>query len=64
MACAARMGNSHWRRLTEERAVSAKSDFHFDVEGSVAKSIHAAIPWLRYIRERRGERAHFCPFDG
>jgi hypothetical protein len=41
---AARMGNPRWRRLTEERAVSAKSVFHFDVQGSVAKSTHAGIP--------------------
>jgi len=60
---AARMGNSHWRRLIEERAGSAKSVFHFDVQGSVAKSTHAGIPWLRYIRERRGKRVHFRPFD-
>jgi len=36
----------------EERAGSAKSVFHFDVLGSVAKSTHVGIPWLRYIRER------------
>lgn len=35
------MGNAHWRRLTEERAGAAKSVFHFDVQGSVAKSTHA-----------------------
>ena len=51
---AARMGNARWRRLTEERAGSAKSVFHFDVQGSVAKSTHAGIPWLRFIRERLG----------
>jgi hypothetical protein len=28
---AARMGNPRWRRLTEERAGSAKSVYHFDV---------------------------------
>jgi hypothetical protein len=44
---AARMGNTRWRRLTEERAAGAKSVFHFDVKGSVAKSTHAGIPWLR-----------------
>jgi hypothetical protein len=37
---AARVGNARWRRLTEERAGSAKSVFHFDVQGSVAKSTH------------------------
>lgn len=61
---AARMGNSRWRRLTEERSGSAKSVFHFDVQGSVAKSTHAGIPWLRYIRDQLGKRVHFWPFDG
>ncbi len=57
-------GSSRWRRLTEERSGSAKSVFHFDVQGSVAKSTHAGIPWLRFIRQRLGERAHFWPVDG
>ena len=61
---AARSGNSRWRRLTEEHAGSAKSVFHFDVPGSVAKSTHAGLPWLRYIRQKVGNRAHFWPFDG
>ncbi len=61
---AARMGNSRWRRLTEERAGGAKSVFHFDVQRSVAKSTHAGIPWLRFIRQRLDERVHFWPFDG
>ena len=29
-----------------------------------AKSTHAGIPWLRFIRQRLGERVHFWPFDG
>ena len=61
---AARMGNARWRRLTEERAGGAKSVFHFDVQGSVAKSTHAGIPWLRFMRQRLGRRVHFWPFDG
>ncbi len=61
---AARVGNARWRRLTEERAGGAKSVFHFDVQGSVAKSTHAGIPWLRFIRQRLGQRVHFWPFDG
>jgi hypothetical protein len=61
---AARTGNARWRRLTEERAGGAKSVFHFDVQGSVAKSTHAGIPWLRFIRQRPGARVHFWPFDG
>jgi hypothetical protein len=60
---ASRMGSARWRRLTEERA-GAKSVFHFDVQGSVAKSTHAGIPWLRFIRQQLGSRVHFWPFDG
>lgn len=61
---AARMGNSRWRRLTEQCAGGAKSVFHFDVQGQVAKSTHAGLPWLRFIRRRLGGRVHFWPFDG
>lgn len=60
---AARSGLSRWRRLCEERT-RAKSVFHFDVQGSVAKSTHAGIPWLRWLRRQRGLRLHFWPFDG
>jgi hypothetical protein len=49
--------------MTEERA-KAKSVFHFDVQGSVAKSTHSGLPWLRYLRQQLGERVHFWPFDG
>jgi hypothetical protein len=59
----ARSGNPRWRRLTEERA-GAKSLFHFDVPGSVAKSTHAGLPWLRYLRQQVGKWVHFWPFDG
>ena len=61
---AARSGNTRWRRLTEKRAGAAKSVFHFDVQGSVAKSTHAGLPWLRYLRQELGDRIHFWPFDG
>lgn len=61
---AGRSGNARWRRLTEERAGAAKSVFHFDVPGSVAKSTHAGLPWLRYLRKKTGDRTHFWPFDG
>ena len=61
---AARTGDARWRRVTEIRARSAKSVFHFDVQGSVAKSTHAGIPWLRYIQHRLGSRVYFWPFDG
>ena len=61
---AQRGGNPRWRRLTELQAGAAKSVFHFDVQGSVAKSTHAGIPWLRYLRQNLGARVHFWPFDG
>jgi hypothetical protein len=61
---AARKGNSRWRRLTEERTRRAKSVFHFDVQGQVAKSTHAGLPWLLYLRRRIGAQTHFWPYDG
>jgi hypothetical protein len=61
---AARMGKSTWRRITEIRARRAKSVFHFDVHGSVAKSTHSGLPWLRYLKQRLGSGVHFWPFDG
>jgi hypothetical protein len=61
---AARMGNARWRRLTEERAGGAKSVFHFRRSRAVAKSTHALISWLRFIRQWLGPRVHFWPFDG
>jgi hypothetical protein len=61
---AARSGDARWRRLTEIRAGTAKSVFHFDVQGSVAKSTHAGLPWLRYIRLALSGRVHFWPFEG
>lgn len=59
---AARCGNARWRRVTEQRA-GAKSVFHFDVQGSVAKSTHAGLPWLRYVQLRLPS-VWFWPFDG
>jgi hypothetical protein len=61
---AARLGNSRWRRLTELRTRTAKSVFQFDVQGQVAKSTHAGIPWLRYMRQHAKDHVHFWPFDG
>jgi hypothetical protein len=58
-----RMGNNRWRHITEERA-KAKSVFHFDVQGQVAKSTHAGLPWLRYLRNELGGSVNFWPFDG
>jgi hypothetical protein len=61
---ATRTGNSRWRRLCEIRSGSAKSVFHFDVPGSVAKSTHAGLPWLLRLKQQLGPRVHFWPFDG
>jgi hypothetical protein len=58
-----RQGNSKWRRLAEIRTPHTHSVFHFDVQGQVAKSTHAGIPWLRYLR-RGIPSIHFWPFDG
>jgi hypothetical protein len=59
-----RTGTDKEFRLTERWTSSAKSVFLFDVQGSVAKSTHAGIPWLRYIRQQTGGELHFWPFDG
>lgn len=59
-----RLGNARWRRVAELRSGGAKSSFHFDVPGSVAKSTHAGLPWLLHLRESLGEQVHFWPFDG
>ena len=60
----ARRGDSHWKRRVEIKTGRAKSVFHFDVPGSVAKSTHAGLPWLRYLRGELGSRVLFWPFDG
>jgi mannose-6-phosphate isomerase-like protein (cupin superfamily) len=59
----ARAGVSRWRRVTEMRT-RAKSVFHFDVPGSVAKATHAGLPWLLHVRRELAGRVHFWPFDG
>ena len=59
-----RTGKTDEFRLTEQWTSSAKSVFLFDVQGSVVKSTHAGIPWLKWLRDQAGERVHFWPFDG
>lgn len=59
----ARSGSSRSRRLVEQRC-RAKSVFHFDVPGSVAKSTHAGLPWLRFLMNQPGLNLHAWPFDG
>ena len=58
------MGDASWLRLTEQWTASAKSVFQFDVQGQVAKSTHAGLPWLRHLRNECKGRIHFWPFDG
>lgn len=58
-----RPGSARWRRQTD-LCFGAKSVFHFDVPGSVAKSTHAGLPMLQCLRNRLGKAVHFWPFDG
>lgn len=51
-------------RLCEAWTAGAKSVFQFDMQGNVAKSTYAGLPWLALLRERLEERAFFWPFDG
>jgi hypothetical protein len=59
-----RMGETTWLRLTERWTATAKSVFLFDVQGSVAKSTFAGLPWLLYLRNWCKRPLHFWPFDG
>jgi hypothetical protein len=61
---ARRMGDPSWLRLTELWTQSAKSVFQFGVQGQVATSTHAGLPWLRYLRMQCRGKVHFWPFDG
>lgn len=66
---AARTGVRSWRRATEVTAKAAKSVFHFDVQGQVAKSTHAGLPWLKFLLEHptltaRDRVPFMWPFDG
>ena len=59
-----RIGAPSELRLTERWTTSAKSVFQFDVQGQVAKSTHAGLPWLYQLRQRFRDRLHCWPFDG
>lgn len=59
-----RTGSSSEFRLCEKWTATAKSTFQFDVQGSVAKSTHAGLPWLLWLRQVTQARVHFWPFDG
>jgi hypothetical protein len=59
-----RMGDSSWLSLTERWTATAKSVFLFDVQGAVAKSTFAGLPWLLYLRKQCKQPLHCWPFDG
>ena len=59
-----RMGESNWLRLTERWTATAKSVFMFDIQGSVAKSTFAGLPWLLYLQNWCKRPIQFWPFDG
>lgn len=58
-----RTGDARELRLAERWTASAKSVFQFDVQGSVAKSTHAGLPFIHRIR-KTNPKIHFWPFDG
>jgi hypothetical protein len=59
-----RTGERSWLRLTESWTPTAKSVFGFGVQGEVATSTHAGLPWLLYLRKQCKRPIHFWPFDG
>lgn len=61
-----RTGDATELRLCERWTATAKSVFLFDVQGAVAKSTHAGLPWLHGLRQSAAlrSRVHFWPFDG
>ena len=48
-----RVGNTDEFRLTERWTSSAKSVFQLDGQGTVGKSTHAGIPWLKWLCDDR-----------
>jgi len=61
-----RTGDSTELRLCEQWTAGPKSVFHFDVQGQVATSTHAGLPWLLWLRMMLKVKTpiHFWPFDG
>lgn len=47
-----RTGERSWLRVTESWTPTAKSVFGFGVQGEVATSTHAGLPWLLYLRKQ------------
>jgi hypothetical protein len=59
-----RTGERTWLRITERWTPAAKSVFGFGVNGEVATSTHAGLPWLLHLRKQCKRPVHFWPFDG
>lgn len=61
-----RSGDPNALRLTENWTAGAKSVFRFNIQGAVAHSTHAGLPWLRFIRRNTdpNNKPRFWPFDG
>lgn len=59
-----RGGSPDELRLTERWAHGSASVFRFDVQGSVAKSTFAGLPWIRQLRRRLQDGLFVWPFDG
>ena len=61
-----RTGEATELRLCEQWTSGLKSVFHFDVQGQVATSTHAGLPWLLWLRRMFEAKSciHFWPFDG
>jgi len=59
-----RSGSARELRRCDTWTDAAKSVFQFDVQGSVAKSTHAGLPFLAGLRAHTGPRLHLWPFDG
>jgi len=59
-----RTGERSWLRVTETWTPTAKSVFGFGVQGEVATSTHAGLPWLLDLRKKCRRPLHFWPFDG
>jgi hypothetical protein len=59
-----RTGERNWLRVTEQWTPAAKSVFGFGVNGEVATSTHAGLPWLLHLKKECRRPVHFWPFDG
>lgn len=59
-----RVGDARELRLCDRWTAGAKSVFQFDVQGSVAKSTHAGLPFIAALRAAHRPRLHVWPFDG